>query len=56
MYVKSKSKNNERLRNIVANVQTIVLNVKYVEDTTFIETSTSGEQSELQQKADKIKK
>lgn len=40
----------------MTNVQTIVLNVKYVEDTTFIETSTRGEQSELQQIAEQIKK
>lgn len=39
----------------MVNVKTIVLNVKYVEHTTFIETSIRGEQSELQQIADKIK-
>lgn len=42
--------------NMVANVQTIVLKVKYVDATTFIETSAKGEQSELQQIVDKIKK
>lgn len=46
----------ELFNNMVANVQTIVLKVKYVDATTFIETSAKGEQSELQQIVDKIKK
>ena len=39
---------------MVADLQTCVPNVKFVDDTTFVEICAKGEPSELQQTADKI--